>query len=114
MAKDKGLSVALFPASFDPITNGHLDLIYRARRIFDEVVVAIASNVGKEGTFSVEERLEMLHEVLDGESGIRIGTFEGLVVTHAKSMGARGDHPWAAGHVGLRVRIRNGPDESTP
>ena len=89
MANDKDLSVSLFPASFDPITNGHLDLIYRARRIFDEVVVAIASNVGKEGTFTVEERLEMLHEVLDGEAGIRVGTFEGLVVTHAKSMGAR-------------------------
>ncbi len=89
MPKNKNHSIALFPASFDPITNGHLDLVYRARRIFDEVVVAVAGNVEKDGTFSVEERLEMLHEVLDGEQGIRVGTFEGLVVRHAREIGAR-------------------------
>jgi len=89
MPKNKDHSIALFPASFDPITNGHLDLVYRARRIFDEVVVAIAGNVDKNGTFSVEERLEMLHEVLDGEPGIRVGTFDGLVVRHAREIGAR-------------------------
>ena len=89
MPNNKDHSIALFPASFDPITNGHLDLVYRARRIFDEVVVAVAGNVEKDGTFSVEERLEMLHEVLDGEQGIRVGTFEGLVVRHAREIGAR-------------------------
>ena len=52
--------MALFPASFDPVTNGHLDLIRRARRIFPEVVVAVATNVDKRGTFSVDERIELV------------------------------------------------------
>ena len=57
--------IALFPASFDPLTNGHLDLIRRARKIFDEVVVALAENVDKRGgTYTSAERLEMLSEVL--------------------------------------------------
>ena len=55
-----GKRLALFPASFDPVTNGHLDLIERARAVFDELVVAVARNVAKQGTFAVEERLEML------------------------------------------------------
>jgi pantetheine-phosphate adenylyltransferase len=83
-------SLALFPASFDPVTNGHLDLIHRARQIFDEVVVAVALNVDKRGgTFSAEERLGLLKEVLDGTPGIRVESFEGLAVQHARDLGAR-------------------------
>jgi pantetheine-phosphate adenylyltransferase len=82
-------SLALFPASFDPVTNGHLDLIHRARRIFDEVVVAVAKNVDKQGgTFSAEERLGLLKEVLSGTPGIRVESFEGLVVQYARDLGA--------------------------
>ena len=55
---------ALFPASFDPLTNGHLDLIQRAQLLFDEVVVALAVNVTKSGTFSEAERLDMLEAVV--------------------------------------------------
>ena len=82
-------SLALFPASFDPVTNGHLDLIHRARRIFDEVVVAVALNVDKQGgTFSAEERLGLLKDVLKDAPGIRVESFEGLVVQYARDLGA--------------------------
>jgi len=81
-------TIALFPASFDPPTNGHLDLIERAQHAFDEVVVAVAINVGKTGTFSFEERLEMLESVTAGFDRVRVEGFSGLVVEHAKAMGA--------------------------
>jgi len=81
-------TVALFPASFDPPTNGHLDLIRRSRRVFDEVVVAVAINVGKTGTFAFEERVDMLTQVTEGMDGVRVEGFSGLVVEHAKAIGA--------------------------
>lgn len=81
-------TTALFPASFDPPTNGHLDLIERAQRVFDEVVVAVAINVGKTGTFSFEERVEMLEAVTAGMQRVRVEGFSGLVVEHARAMGA--------------------------
>jgi pantetheine-phosphate adenylyltransferase len=81
-------TVALFAASFDPVTNGHLDLVSRARRVFDELVVAVGRNVSKEGYFSVDERLEMLRSVLGREQDIRITSFEGLVVDYARDLGA--------------------------
>jgi len=88
-AKDDGSRVALFPASFDPVTNGHLDIAHRACRIFDEVVLAIAVNVAKSGAFVLEERLEMLETVTAGESRIRVTTFSGLTVDFARDIGAR-------------------------
>lgn len=80
--------IALFPASFDPVTNGHLDLIHRALRMFDEVVVAVANNVSKEGLFSLDEKLEMLEGVLGEVDGVRVASFEGLVVEYARTLGA--------------------------
>jgi len=80
--------VALFPASFDPITNGHLDLITRSLDVFDEVVVAVARNIGKTGTFSLNERMEMLENVLREHPRARTETFDGLMVDHAKKIGA--------------------------
>ena len=81
--------VALFAASFDPLTNGHLDLIRRARRTFDEVIVALAENVDKKGgTFTTAERLEILQEVLAEEPGVRVQSFSGLVVDFAAEIGA--------------------------
>jgi pantetheine-phosphate adenylyltransferase len=80
--------IGLFAASFDPVTNGHLDLLARARRVFDEVVVAVGRNIAKEGTFSVEERLEILEALLGREPGVRITSFDGLVVDYAREIRA--------------------------
>jgi pantetheine-phosphate adenylyltransferase len=81
--------IALFPASFDPVTNGHLDIADRALRIFDEVVLAVAANVVKEGFFSVDERIEALEVVTGGTPGLRAARFEGLTVDFAQEIGAR-------------------------
>ena len=80
--------VALFPASFDPITNGHLDLIQRSRMIFDEVVLAVARNVSKNATFDVDERYEILRAVTDGMEDVSVQIFDGLVVHYAEQIGA--------------------------
>ena len=63
---------ALFPASFDPVTNGHLDLIHRGRVIFPELVVAVATNVGKSGTFSLDDRLDMMRTALGDRPGLTV------------------------------------------
>jgi pantetheine-phosphate adenylyltransferase len=80
--------LAVFPASFDPVTNGHLDLIHRARAVFDELVVAVARNVAKQGTFTVEERVELLEAAVGHDAGIRITSFDGLLVDYARQIGA--------------------------
>lgn len=80
--------LALFPASFDPVTNGHLDLVHRARRVFPELVVGVAHNVAKSGTFPVEERVEMLQSAVDDLPGVRVTAFEGLLVDYAREIGA--------------------------
>jgi pantetheine-phosphate adenylyltransferase len=72
------------------VTNGHLDLIHRAGRIFDEVVIAVATNVDKEGaTFSADERVALLEEALADAPGFRVECFTGLVVEYARELGAR-------------------------
>ena len=80
--------IALFPASFDPVTNGHLDIATRALRLFDEVILAVAMNVAKSGTFSLEDRLEMLRSVVSEEPALRVTTFDGLTVDYAREVGA--------------------------
>ena len=80
--------VALFPASFDPITNGHLDIAQRAAGLFDEVVLALAVNVAKTGTFSLEERLETLETVVQSRKSMRVASFHGLTVDYAREIGA--------------------------
>jgi pantetheine-phosphate adenylyltransferase len=80
--------VALFPASFDPITNGHLDLIQRSRALFDEVVLAVAKNVSKNATFDAKERFEILKAVTDGMEDVSVQVFDGLVVHYAEQIGA--------------------------
>jgi pantetheine-phosphate adenylyltransferase len=71
---------AIYPGSFDPVTNGHLDLIERALGIFDEVIVAVASNREKTALFSTLERLELLHSVLGERPGLYIESLDGLLV----------------------------------
>jgi pantetheine-phosphate adenylyltransferase len=79
---------AIYPGSFDPPTNGHLDLIQRGSKIFEELVVAILRNSEKVPMFSVSERLEMLKELTADLSNVRIDTFDGLMVEYAKSLDA--------------------------
>jgi len=77
-------SVAIYPGSFDPVTNGHLDLIGRAEQIFDSVIVAVLKNAEKEPLFSVKERLEMLREVTQPWPSVEVDVFEGLLVDFAR------------------------------
>ena len=79
---------ALFPASFDPITNGHLDIAQRASKLFDRVILAVAVNVAKTGTFSLEERLETLESVIAGDPSLSVTSFDGLTVDFAREIGA--------------------------
>jgi pantetheine-phosphate adenylyltransferase len=71
---------AIYPGSFDPITNGHLDLIERGLRIFDEIIVAIAVNPVKQPLFSIEERVDLIREVLNDHPRVKIDHFTGLLV----------------------------------
>lgn len=80
--------IAIYPGSFDPPTNGHLDLIQRGSKIFDELVVAILRNSEKSPMFSVAQRLEMLRLLTTDLGNVRIDTFDGLMVEYAKSIDA--------------------------
>jgi len=81
-------TVALFPASFDPITNGHLDVARRALRIFGRLVMGVAVNVTKTGTFTIDERMEMVRAELGENPRVEITAFDGLTVDYARSIGA--------------------------
>ena len=74
---------AIYPGSFDPVTNGHLDVIGRARKLFDEIVVAVAHNDEKQPLFSLEERLALLGDALDEIDHVRVAQFDGLLVDFA-------------------------------
>jgi pantetheine-phosphate adenylyltransferase len=81
-------SVAIYPGSFDPVTNGHLDLIERGQKMFDRLIVAVLKNTEKEPMFSVPERVEMLREVTRHWESVEIDVFEGLLVNYARKRGA--------------------------
>jgi pantetheine-phosphate adenylyltransferase len=74
---------AIYPGSFDPVTNGHLDVIERARKLFDEVIVAIAHNDQKQPLFSLDERLDFLRETLGNLDGVQVAPLQGLLVDFA-------------------------------
>ncbi len=80
--------IAVYPASFDPITNGHLDLIDRASGLFDELIVAVAENVEKKGLFTVDERVEMIQQVIGDRPNIRVDVIRTLLVDYARKHGA--------------------------
>jgi pantetheine-phosphate adenylyltransferase len=80
--------VALYPGSFDPITNGHLDLIERGSALFDKLIVSILRNEEKKVLFSVPDRIEMLNEVTSGLPNVQVGSFDGLLVDYAAECGA--------------------------
>jgi pantetheine-phosphate adenylyltransferase len=81
--------MAIYPGSFDPVTNGHLDLIERGAQIFDTLVVAVARNLEKEPLFAVKERVEMLEAVTFEWENVEVDVFDGLLMNYAKSKGAR-------------------------
>jgi pantetheine-phosphate adenylyltransferase len=76
---------AIYPGSFDPVTNGHLDIIERARKLFDEVIVAVAHNDEKQPLFSLKERLDLLRETAGKIDNVRIAQFKGLLVEFARA-----------------------------
>jgi pantetheine-phosphate adenylyltransferase len=80
---------AVYPGSFDPLTNGHLDLIQRSLRIFDELVVAVVTNPAKTSLFTTDERVEMIREATRGLARIEVMVFEGLLVSFVAQVGAR-------------------------
>ncbi|APG25833.1 MULTISPECIES: pantetheine-phosphate adenylyltransferase [Syntrophotalea] len=81
--------IAVYPGSFDPITNGHLDIIHRGLQIFDELIVAIAHNVSKKALFSIDERLALIRESVKDYPQVRVDTFQGLLVDYMTRQGAR-------------------------
>jgi len=81
---------AIYPGSFDPLTNGHIDIIERSARLFDEVVVAILTNPQKAPLFTVEERLDVMREILQPRfKNIRLDVFHGLLVDYARRLSAK-------------------------
>ena len=81
--------IAVYPGSFDPITNGHLDIIDRGLEVFDEIVIAVAQNIDKWGLFSTEERIALIRETFAGNPRLRVDTFQGLLVDYVLAQGAR-------------------------
>ncbi|HEX8950163.1 MAG TPA: pantetheine-phosphate adenylyltransferase [Dissulfurispiraceae bacterium] len=81
------MKLAIYPGTFDPITNGHLDLVERGLRIFDEMIVAVAHNPKKQPFFSLEERLELIRESVKGYDNLRVESFDGLLVDYMQSRG---------------------------
>ena len=81
--------IALYPGTFDPVTNGHIDLINRAHEIFSDVIIAVAHNPHKKPVFSVEERMAMLKKAVAGMDGVTVTHFDGLVVDFAHKLKAK-------------------------
>lgn len=80
---------AIYPGSFDPVTNGHLDLIQRGANIFDELIVAVLRNPEKDPLFSLQERIEMLRKLTSKWANVQVDSFDGLTVDYARKMGAK-------------------------
>lgn len=81
-------SIAVCPGSFDPITYGHLDIIARGAKVFDEVYVSILNNSSKKPLFTVEERIALIKEVTKDIPNVKVDSFQGLLVDYAKNIGA--------------------------
>lgn len=80
---------AIYPGSFDPITNGHLDVLRRALNVFDEIIVLVADNSGKNKRFSTEERVQMIKDATKDLKGVVVDSYHGLTVDYAKKHGCK-------------------------
>ena len=78
------MKIAIYPGSFDPITNGHLDILERASKVFDTIIVLVAINPNKQSRFSVEDRVEMIKEAVADMPNVMVDSYQGLTVTYAK------------------------------
>ncbi|MCW3489922.1 pantetheine-phosphate adenylyltransferase [Dethiobacter alkaliphilus] len=78
------MTVAIYPGSFDPVTNGHRDIIERASRVFDKVVVSVLENPRKQPMFTIEERVEMLKMITNSYENVEVDSFQGLLIDYAK------------------------------
>jgi pantetheine-phosphate adenylyltransferase len=89
--RDRTAHIAVYPGSFDPLTNGHLDIARRAARLFDTLIIAVYAFPDKNLLFSVEERLQLWQEVLAAEQlqNVRVDTYKGLTVAYARSVGGQ-------------------------
>ncbi|MEI8010866.1 MAG: pantetheine-phosphate adenylyltransferase [Candidatus Omnitrophota bacterium] len=76
--------VVIYPGSFDPVTYGHLDVLKRATHIFGQVIIAVANNTSKKYLFTLQERVELLEEATDGMPGVKVESFDGLVIDYAR------------------------------
>jgi len=81
--------VAIYPGSFDPITNGHVDIVQRALAMFDRVIVAIAENVRKTPLFTLDERIQHIHDAVDGDPRVEVDAFEGLLIEYVQRRGSK-------------------------
>ncbi len=82
------MKVAVYPGTFDPVTNGHLDVLKQALTVFDRVVVAVATNIEKRPMFSVEDRVDLFRQAVDGLTGVEVMSSDGLTVDLAGRLGA--------------------------
>ena len=80
--------IAVYPGSFDPITYGHLDIIKRGLTIFDEIIIAVAKNSQKNALFTIDERVELIQDVVKGDERVTVDTFGGLLIDYVYSRGA--------------------------
>jgi pantetheine-phosphate adenylyltransferase len=80
--------IAIYPGTFDPITNGHVDLIQRGLRIFDQIIVAVALNPKKAQLFTIDERVRMAEEAIKGLGNVKVEPFDGLLMDYARGKGA--------------------------
>ena len=83
------MKVAIYPGSFDPITNGHLDVLNRATKIFDKVIILIAINPKKKSRFPIEERIQMIKEATSDNPQVEVDAYDGLTVEYAKNHNAK-------------------------
>lgn len=80
--------LAIYPGSFDPLTNGHVDIIRRGARLFDRIVIAVLNNIEKAPLFTVPERVDIAREAFAGHANVEVDTFDGLLVDYARKRGA--------------------------
>ncbi|MGH9757745.1 MAG: pantetheine-phosphate adenylyltransferase, partial [Candidatus Acidiferrales bacterium] len=88
-SENSGSVIAVYPGSFDPVTNGHLDVIGRAAAIFDRLIVAVTQNLDKDSLFTVKERVDMLETVTFDLKNVEVDVFDGLLMDYAREKGAR-------------------------